>query len=126
MGSVFAFDSALGCAAPVEPRALAPAQHDPLHPKETAIYHVMQSHLAAFLASWAHKFEGRTLPRFVTDELRAFLTCGIPAHGFAQLYCDTFKARHIVAFSCKGCGFCPRCSGHLVHRLRNAIKHSFV
>ena len=55
--------------------------------------------------------EGRTLPRFVTDELRAFLTCGIPAHGFAQLYCDTCKVRHIVAFCCKGRGFCPSCGG---------------
>ena len=49
--------------------------------------------------------------RFVTDELRAFLTCGIPQHGFAQLYCDACKARHIVAFCCKGRGFCPSCGG---------------
>ena len=62
----------------------------------------MQTHLAAFLASWSDESEGCTLPRFVTDELRAFLTCGIPAHGFAQLYCDTCKARHIVAFCCRG------------------------
>ena len=55
---------------------------------------------------------GRTLPRFVTDELRAFLIRGIPAHGFVQLYCDTCKARHIVAFFCKGRGFCPSCGGH--------------
>ena len=79
--------------AKVQPRALAPAQYDPRHPEETALYCVMQSHLEAFLASWADESEGRTLPRFVTDELRAFLTCGIPQHGFAQLYWLLSKLR---------------------------------
>jgi len=66
--------------------ATAGAQYDPRHPEATALYRVLQAHLPAFLASWSDASEGRTLPRFVTDELRVFLTCGIPQHGFAQLY----------------------------------------
>ena len=36
------------------------------------------------------------LPRHVTNELREYITCGIPQHGFAHLYCDTCKAIAVV------------------------------
>jgi len=51
--------------------ATAGAQYDPRHPEATALYRVLQAHLPAFLASWSDASEDRTLPRFVTDELRA-------------------------------------------------------
>jgi len=50
-------------------------------------------------------------PPFVLRELFAFLTCGILAHGFARVHCSGCGKDAIVAFSCKGRGFCPSCGG---------------
>ena len=80
-------------------------------PETTGLYRVMQGHLGTFEQSWTDEGEGGTLPRFVLEELRGFLDCGIPQKGFAHLYCDKCRTRHLVAFSCKGRGFCPSCGG---------------
>jgi hypothetical protein len=37
------------------------------------------------------------------------LRCGILAHGFARVHCDGCGQDDVVAFSCKGRGFCPSC-----------------
>jgi hypothetical protein len=37
---------------------------------------------------WTDEGSGRALPKFVTEELRGFLNCGILARGFAHLFCD--------------------------------------
>jgi hypothetical protein len=65
------------------------------------------------------------VPRFVERELRAYLECGILAHGFVRVRCDACGCDRLVAFSCKGRGFCPACGGrrmadtaaHLVDRV---------
>ena len=31
---------------------------------------------------------GRSVPKFVEREPRAYLACGIPAHGFVHVHCD--------------------------------------
>jgi len=51
----------------------------------------------------------RVVPRFCVREVEAFLRCGILAHGFARVHCDTCRKDDVVAFSCKGRGFCPSC-----------------
>jgi hypothetical protein len=84
---------------------------------------VVQRELATFLAR-AQSRE-RPVPRFVERELRGFLRCGILAHGFVRVHCDECGLDRIVAFSCKGRGFCPSCGGrrmadtaaHLVDRV---------
>ena len=86
-------------------------RYRPRQPEATALYQVLNTHLATFEASWIDPNEGRTLPAFVIDELRGFLDCGIFARGFAQVACDTCGERHLVAFSCHGPGFCPSCLG---------------
>jgi hypothetical protein len=53
--------------------------------------------------------EGRPLPEYVIKEFDAYLKCGIPAHGFIRLICDTCKKEQITAFSCKKRSFCPSC-----------------
>ena len=86
------------------------------------LYRVVQEHLATFLAGAE---AGGSLPRFVKRELSAFLECGIPAHGFIRVRCPTCRLDGLVAFSCKGRGFCPSCGGrrmadtaaHLVDRV---------
>lgn len=75
----------------------------------------MQRHLARFEEEWTDAACGRTLPGFVTGELGEFLGCGIAQKGFAQLYCDRCRERHVVAFSCKGRGFCPSCGGRCMN-----------
>ena len=51
--------------------------------------------------------------------------CGILAHGFCRVRCATCSKDALVAFSCKGRGFCPSCgtrrmvdtAAHLVERV---------
>ncbi len=52
---------------------------------------------------------GGVVPNFVVREVDAFLGCGILAHGFLRLRCAHCAFNHLVAFSCKGRGFCPSC-----------------
>jgi hypothetical protein len=92
-------------------------------PEESVLYSVVQMELETFLAR-AHARE-RPVPRFVERELRGFLRCGILAHGFVRVHCDDCGLDRVVAFSCKGRGFCPSCGGrrmadtaaHLVDRV---------
>jgi hypothetical protein len=44
-------------------------------------------------------------------ELYAYLDCGILANGFARVHCAGCGRDELVAFSCKGRGFCPSCCG---------------
>jgi hypothetical protein len=39
-------------------------------PEKTALYRVMQEHLLTFEQRWTDEASGRTLPTFVTEELR--------------------------------------------------------
>jgi len=92
-------------------------------PEETVLYGVVQRELETFLAR--ARSQERTVPRFVERELRAYLRCGILAHGFVRVHCDECGLDRVVAFSCKGRGFCPSCGGrrmadtaaHLVDRV---------
>ncbi len=38
-----------------------------------------------------------------------FLDCGLLEHGFARVLCAACRAEFLVAFRCKGRGFCPSC-----------------
>jgi len=74
-------------------------------PELGALHRILREHLATFLA----RADG--LPHFVRRELQRFLTCGMLAFGFARVYCAGCKREELVAFSCKGRGFCPSCGG---------------
>jgi len=50
------------------------------------------------------------LPRYVERELAAYLRCGILAHGFARVRCQTCRDEIVVAVSCKSRGICPSCT----------------
>jgi hypothetical protein len=54
-------------------------RYTPRRPEEGVLYQLVQAELETFLAR-AHARE-RPVPRFVERELRAFLGCGILAHG---------------------------------------------
>ena len=80
-------------------------------PGSGVLYEVLASHLETFLARGADDVTTPGLPRYVVRELRAYLRCGILAHGFARFLCFRCGADTFVAFSCKGRGFCPSCGG---------------
>jgi hypothetical protein len=92
-------------------------------PEESVLYGVVQAELETFLAR--SQAREHPVPRFVERELRGFLRCGILAHGFVRVHCDDCGLDRVVAFSCKGRGFCPSCGGrrmadtaaHLVDRV---------
>jgi transposase-like protein len=71
----------------------------------------MREHLETFLAEARLRGGGEGLPRFVERELREFLACGVLARGFARFRCAECQHEILVAFSCKGRGFCPSCCG---------------
>ena len=78
-------------------------------PEQSVLYGVVQAEIEGFLAHARARERG--VPRFVERELRAFLACGILAHGFVRVRCDACAHERLVAFSCKGRGFCPACGG---------------
>jgi hypothetical protein len=74
------------------------------------LYQVLQEHMETFMAR-LKEGEGANWPGFVERELRAFLDCGILARGFCRFRCEQCGMDEVVAFSCKGRGFCPSCGG---------------
>ncbi len=76
-------------------------------PEGTVLYRVVQSEWATTQAQLAAN--ERYVPQFCRREVDAFLRCGILAHGFARVWCQACRQDDVVAFSCKGRGFCPSC-----------------
>ncbi len=99
------------------------AEYERHEPEETLLHEVVREQLEGFLAS--SRCRDPAPPRFVEQELRPFLRCGVLAHGFLRLHCDDCGHDRLVAFSCKRRGFCPSCGGrrmaetaaHLVDRV---------
>ena len=92
-------------------------------PEKTLLHQVVREELESFLAR--ARESGSPVPRFVEREIHAYLDCGVLANGFLRVHCDDCGHDRVVAFSCKGRGFCPSCGGrrmadtaaHLVERV---------
>ncbi len=97
------------------PDSAAPAGHAAVYrrrrPTATPLYPIVQHHLKTFLARVAEADPwGEGVAGWVQEDFRAYLRCGILAHGFARVRCDDCAAERLVAFSCKGRGVCPSCN----------------
>jgi hypothetical protein len=80
-------------------------------PTTTPLYPIVQHHLETFLARAADADPwGEGVADWVEEDFRAYLRCGILAHGFARIRCDDCATERLVAFSCKGRGVCPSCN----------------
>jgi hypothetical protein len=98
-------------------------EYAPHSPEQTLLHRIVREQLEPFLAR--ARAREHPAPHFVEQELRAFLRCGILAHGFLRLHCDDCGHDRLVPFSCKRRGFCPSCGGrrmadtaaHLVDRV---------
>jgi hypothetical protein len=67
--------------------SLAPP-YTPRRPTETVLYRVVRETLDTFVAHARETYE-RPLPRYVENELRAYLRCGVFSFGFIRCHCDT-------------------------------------
>lgn len=78
---------------------------------DTTLYQVVADNLATLYGAVDDGALAIALPRFVREELEGYLDCGLLCRGFARLRCDGCEETRLVAFSCKGRGFCPSCLG---------------
>jgi len=76
-------------------------------PEKTALYPIVEQHLSTLTGELT--LNHASLPAFVVEEFRKYLRCGRLEHGFLRVKCDGCRHEHLVAFSCKGRGFCPSC-----------------
>jgi hypothetical protein len=90
---------------------MVPPAYQPRDPSGTVLYQVIADHLETFPATLAADPAAHGLPAYVTEEFYAYLQCGVLAHGFVRLGCDTCPHQMLLAFSCKKRGFCPSCAG---------------
>jgi hypothetical protein len=86
------------------------ATYEPRDPSRTVLYHVIAEHLETFLASLDADPAATGLPAYVEREFYDYLQCGILAHGFLRLGCDTCPKELLLPFSGKRRGFCPSCA----------------
>ena len=106
-----------------DPAPYSHVEHGPSRqrrePEGTVLYRIVQSEWTTVQSLLAHR--ERHIPRFCRREVEGFLRCGILAHGFARVFCEDCRQDEVVAFSCKGRGFCPS-NGHTTHgRYRSVL-----
>ncbi|MCP5042361.1 MAG: hypothetical protein GY944_15150 [bacterium] len=105
------------------PRRLNTVDYQRHQPENTLLHEVIRDQLETFLANARQR--GAPVARFVEREFRAYLDCGVLAHGFLRLHCDACGHDRLLAFSCRGRGVCTSCAGrrmadtaaHLVDRV---------
>ena len=78
--------------------APAIATYEPRDPNRTVLYQVIAEYLETFLAALAADPNAKGLPLYVQQEFYDYLQCGILAHGFLRLGCDTCKKEVLLAF----------------------------
>jgi len=81
----------------------------PRSPEQTLLHRVVREQIETFLAHT--RWRDQPAPRFVEEEFRAYLRCGVLAHGFLRVHCDDCRLDRLIPFSCKRRGFCPSCGG---------------
>jgi hypothetical protein len=80
-------------------------------PETTALYEVVRDNLETLYGAIDDGALDVRLPKHAKKELEAYLDCGLLCRGFARLRCASCEHSQLVAFSCKGRGFCPSCLG---------------
>lgn len=90
---------------------MATPSYERAGPQETTLYAVVRDNLATLYGAVDDGVMAIALPKFVRKELDGYLECGILCRGFARLRCGECEETRLVAFRCKGRGFCPSCMG---------------
>ena len=109
------------------------AEYVQRRPEDMLLYQLIADNLQTFIHNLSE--QGKSLPEHVTKEFKAYLKCGIYAHGFIRLKCKDCRKETLLAFSCKKRGFCASCTAkkmaevaaHLVDNLLpKALYRQFV
>ena len=79
-------------------------------PWQSTLYQVVRDNVATLQQASEDGF-GTPLPKFVRAELDGFLRCQVLGRGFAHMVCKDCGKPHLLAFCCRGRGFCPCCTG---------------
>jgi len=87
-------------------------------PTQSILRSAVRQHLATFESQC--QADARTLPSFVSQNLRRFIDCGDLSKGLARFVCEGCKYEHLAPLSCKGRGLCPTCGGR---RMRSLSQH---
>ncbi len=88
------------------------------------LHRVVREHLQTFLWELDRREHERGAPLFVKREFQRFVRCGVLAHGFARSRCTGCGTDRLVAFSCKGRGFCPSCGRRrMTERAAHLVDH---
>ena len=88
-----------------------PAGYRPRSPEGTVLHRVVRENLESFLAEARERSEhGFGLPRFVEEEFREYIACGVLSRGFMRIRCEGCGDESFVGFSCKRRGICPSCT----------------
>jgi putative transposase/transposase-like zinc-binding protein len=80
-------------------------------PETTALYEVVRDNLETLYGAIDDGALAVRIPKHARKELESYLDCGLVCRGFARLRCGDCGETRLVAFSCKGRGFCPSCTG---------------
>jgi hypothetical protein len=80
-------------------------------PERSTLYEVVRDNLETLYDAVDEGTLDVKLPKHAKKELESYLDCGLLCRGFARLRCGTCRESRLVAFSCKGRGFCPSCLG---------------
>jgi hypothetical protein len=103
--------------------ARARSDTSPRDPERGPLHALLREHLETFVAE--REEAGAPLPRFVADELRDYLTCGVLSSGCARFECEGCGLVRVTALSCKG-SVCPRCAGRrMTERARHLAERVF-
>ncbi|MDA0843486.1 MAG: transposase [Bacteroidetes bacterium] len=86
-----------------------PAEYNRRRPERTLLYQLVKKHVPAISHSDDEPSSLHGLPRIVHREFENYLKCGRLENGFVKLACLDCHHSTLVAFSCKGRGFCPSC-----------------
>jgi hypothetical protein len=80
------------------------ADYRPHDAEHAVLYRVIAEHLEAFLETARRHGDGASLPEFVEQKFRDFLTRGVLEHGFARLRCADCALERLVPFSSAAVG----------------------
>ena len=85
--------------------------YTPRRPQASPLYRVLADHFETLTRVHEDHYEPTHGPlrAVVTEVVGRFLDCGLLEHGFARVRCAACRAEFLVAFRCKGRGFCPSC-----------------
>ncbi|WP_437779937.1 transposase zinc-binding domain-containing protein [Sorangium sp. So ce1097] len=80
-------------------------------PEKTTLYEIVRDNVETLYGAVDDGAIAVRIPKHAKKELEAYLDCGLLCRGFARLRYERCEESRLVAFSCKGRGFCPSCLG---------------